>query len=176
MALASILHDIGCIAGREKHGETTVKMLKTKHFDFLINEIQPMRMRALEQVIKAHSRSFDFKKVGPDPSNEIRLKLICPIFRLADACDLSGERIKRLVMEILIDAKTLKGKSRKIWEAHMNIENVLVEKTVIKPLVYDLNGAKYCLDSLKAELKPINDFLKSQRFAIFSLEPTIVPR
>ncbi len=179
LALAAISHDIGCIGGREKHNEKTVRILEKQQFDFLRQDIGDLNFRALKQVILGHSKSFDLKNVGDDPSKDIRLKAITSFFRLADACDMSGARIKRLVLEIFLDEKIVGDKklpqeSEDIWKAHLQVENILIKKTDIQPQVYDLKAADYCIKSLNEELGPINETLKELGLPLFTLNPNVV--
>jgi len=176
LALASVLHDIGCIVKREKHNQITLQLLDKNRFRFLRQMIGALNYGALRQVILAHSREFDFAEIPKDPSRKIRLKLICPIFRLADACDIGQSRVMNLLFEILVEEGLLDVKSKKIWESHLAIENVLLEGTTIKPRVYDLKLAKYCIDELKDELQLINDALSEIDNPFFLLKPEVINR
>ena len=171
LALSSVLHDIGCITGREKHGEETVRILGKKRFDLFRDMLGPVFYRALEQVIVAHSKDFDLASVAADPSPEIRLKVISAIFSLADACDISALRVKELLLEVLLEVGQLNQENEEIWRSHLAIENVLIKGTKIKPQVYDLKAAEYCLKNLVEELERINKILSAHELPIFSLEP-----
>jgi hypothetical protein len=179
LSLAAITHDIGCIGGRENHNEKTVKILEKQQFDFLKQDIGDLHFRALKEVIQGHSKAFDLEKISANPSKNLRLKAITSLFRLADACDMSGGRIKRLVLEILTDEKIVGDKklpadSEAIWKAHLQIENILIVKTDVQPQVYDLKAADYCLKSLGEEIGPINKTLQKLGLPIFTLTANIV--
>lgn len=176
LALSAVLHDIGCISGREKHSEKTVRILAKKRFNLFRDMLGPLFYRALEQVIVAHSKDFDLTSIPADPSPEIRLKVISAIFRLADACDISALRVKELLLEVLLEESQLDGKSEEIWRAHLEIENVLIKGTKIKPQIYNLKVAEYCLENLAEELKQINPILSAHELPIFLLEPDVVER
>jgi len=174
LAICSFLHDIGCIVGREKHNERTITILSRKQFDFIRFLLGQTRYRALECVIIAHCRSFDLSKVPNDPSPEIRLKLISALFRLADACDVSAVRIKRVLLEVLIDEHLLDQKSEEIWKSHLQIENVLIKEHKIKPQIYDKKLAEPCLANMREELTSINLTLSELGHPVFILEPDVV--
>ena len=176
LALSAVLHDIGCITGREKHNEKTVRILAKKRFNLFRVMLGPLFYRALEQVIVAHSKDFDLTSISADPSPEIRLKVISAIFRLADACDISALRVKELLLEVLLEESQLDEKSEEIWKSHLAIENVLIRGTRIKPQVYNLKVAEYCLKNLQEELKSINSILSAYELPIFSLEPDVIER
>lgn len=172
LVLAAITHDIGCVVGRDNHDEKSVKMLQSNHFKFLLETIGDLNFRALIKIIKWHRKKQDLEAIGQDPCYEIRLKLIAAIFRLADACDMSGSRIKRLVMDILIEEKQLPLKSEEIWKAHLQIEKIKIKGNKIQPQVYNLKLANYCISELTQELAPINQVLTKLGLPQFILEPT----
>jgi hypothetical protein len=177
LALSAVLHDIGCIVDRKAHNEITVRMLERQEFNFLENLLQAEHLRVLKQVIVAHSRKYNFAEIGPDSSKEIRSKLISALFRLADACDVSGNRIKKLVLNILVDEKKLTDPgSIDIWNAHLQVENVMIKGTTIIPKVYNFELADYCIKSLEDELKPINLALSDLKLPTFSLRPELVEK
>lgn len=176
LALSAILHDIGCIAGREKHNERTIRILAKKQFHFLRTMLGPLFYRALEQVIIAHSKNFDLATVSSDPSPEIRLQVISAIFRLADACDISASRVKELLLEVLVEENLLDKEREEIWKAHLEIENVIIKKNRIKPQLYDLKVSEYCIKNLEEELTSINSILSKHELPIFLLDPDVIER
>lgn len=176
LALSAVLHDIGCIAGKEKHNERTIRILAKKRFDLLRDMLGQLFYRALEQVIIAHSKNFNLNSVSTDPCPEIRLKVISAIFRLADACDISARRVKELLLEVLLEENQLDEKAKEIWKSHLEIENVIVRSIHIKPQVYDLKAAEYCLRNLDEELHSINPILSGYGLPIFILEPDVIER
>ncbi|MDR0461316.1 MAG: HD domain-containing protein [Nitrososphaerota archaeon] len=174
LVLAAITHDIGCIVDRDTHEEKSIKMLQSNHFRFLLATIGALNFRALIKIIKWHRKTQDLETIGQDPCDEIRLKLIASIFRLADACDMSGSRIKCLVMDILIEERQLPAKSEAIWKAHLQVEKIKISRNKIQPQVYNLKLADYCLTELAQELEPINQVLTKLGLPQFTLEPVVV--
>lgn len=174
LSLAAITHDIGCVTGREEHGDKSAKMLRKPQFNFLLNNIGDLNFRALTKVIEWHSKKRDLETIGPDPCNEVRLKMIASIFRLADACDMSGARIKRLVMDILIEEKQLPADSEAIWKAHLQVEKIKINGNKIQPQVYNLELADYCLKEMTKELEPINRALTNLGLPSFILNPIVI--
>jgi len=176
LALSAILHDIGCIVKREKHNEITIRILAKKQFDFLRNMLDPLFYRALEQVIIAHSKNFPLSTISSDPSPEIRLRVISTLFRLADACDMSASRVKKLLLEVLVEEGLLNKKCEEIWKSHLEIENVIIKKNYIRPQIYDPAVAEHCIGNLEEELKSINPILAKHNLPPFLLEPDVVER
>ena len=176
LALSAVTHDIGCIVNRKKHNEISVRILGRPCFNFLRTYIGPLIYRALTQTIVAHSSKYKLKNVPEDPCPEIRLSFICTIFRLADACDLSGSRVKGLLLQVLIDEKAIKKKSEDIWHSHLNVENINIVGTTIKLNYYNQRKAQYCLDCLEKELRPINAQLKRLQYPPFVFQPRKVKR
>ena len=139
-------------------------------------DLGAINYKALIQTILGHSKKFDLMTLGTDPAPEIRLKLICPIFRLADACDQSSRRVKVLLFKILVKERLLDEETKKIWNAHLNVENIVIKGTLIEPRVYNLELAKRCIEDLCAELPPINQALSSAALPTFTIQPLIVPK
>lgn len=132
--------------------------------------------KALECVIIAHSNSYDLSRLPTDSTSEIRLKLICSIFRLADGCDISVNRIKKLLLEVLVEEKQLDEEIKSIWKSHLAIENIVIKGTMLIAKVYDCDEAKYCLDHLREDLSLINAFLSKNKFPVFELKIEVVDK
>lgn len=176
LALSAILHDIGCLIGRDSHNEKSIKILSKPQFETFRIEIGSLFYRALQVVIIAHSKNYDLNKIPADPSPDIRLKFISAIFRLADAIDVNALRVKELLLEILVDENLLDNASEAIWRSHLEIENILIEKNILKPQIYDITVAKHCLDELEKELSSINPILSKLNYPVFLLEPEIIEK
>jgi hypothetical protein len=176
LSLSSVFHDIGCIAAREKHNEASVRILSQKDFDMLRMDIGKTMYRALITTILAHSRAYDLMKVDLNLCPEIRLRFICAMFRLADACDQSASRVKELLFKILLHEKLLDKTSKDIWKAHLSVENILIKQTRIEPRVYSLKEANYCIQDLVSELTSINQALTSCSMPIYTIKPVKVKK
>lgn len=176
MALAAILHDIGCIAGRENHNERTVRILSKPQFEFIRYLLGPVLYRALECVIISHSKQFDLNHIPDDPSPEIRLKIISSIFRIADVCDINALRIKKLLLDVLLEEKLLEPKSEEIWRSHLEIENIIIKENKIIPKIYSKELANSCLIDIKKDIDSVNPVLSYLGLPIFLLKPEIVEK
>jgi hypothetical protein len=155
---------------RENHNETSVRILDGSEFDALRADLGSIHYKALTQTILAHSKKYDLTSIADVLSKKIRLKTVCAIFRLADACDQNSKRVNKLLFKILVNEKSLAVPTQQIWKSHLNVENVIIEKTTIKMIVHDSAIAKHCIDHLRAELPAINDALTSVNLPTFEIE------
>jgi HD superfamily phosphodiesterase len=170
LALSCIFHDIGCLIDRENHNKTSVRILDGSDFDKLRKDLHPLHYKALIQTILAHSTNHNLLATADVLSKKIRLKAICAIFRLADACDQNSKRVNKLLFNILVKEKSLEELTQQIWNAHLNVENIVIKKTTIKLMVHDPLLARHCIDDLHAELPPINTALASVNLPTFNIE------
>jgi len=82
--------------------------------------------------------------------------MICAIFRLIDACDISRARVRPIVYDILNDHNLIDKESKKWWEAHINITSVVFNKGYIDVAVKDEIKAKVLINHLRRDLRSIN--------------------
>jgi hypothetical protein len=176
LALAAIFHDIGCIKERDNHNERSVDILKMPQFSYVKNSLNQESYRFLQQIIRAHSSDFDITTLKNDGARNSRLSILCCLFRLADECDVSSNRIPKLVLEVMQKFKVLPTKSLNIWKSHLEVEKVYFSETRIVVQVYDETKAKKWLDKLIRETKMINEVLLSYGKPIFTINPVVVPR
>lgn len=176
LALSAFLHDIGCIAGRDNHNETSVRILGISRFNTIRDMLTSEAYRFLEEVILAHSSNYDLLQLENDGTRELRLPALCSLFRLADECDVSSERIPTLVLEVLKELDLLEPTARQIWQSHLEIEKVYVEGTNVVFKVYDEQAATRWTNKMREELDVINRVLSSYNLPIFSLRVVLVPR
>ena len=170
LLLASIFHDIGCIINRKNHHFNSLEILERdefKEFRDLLNEEEYI---SLQQVIVSHSRSYNLNIVIENPAEDIRLDLICPLFRLADSLDVGSSRIDMLVFKILRDYNLLNEKSNKIWESHTSILEVNIKKQEIIIETRDIFLNEYCLMNIIEEVDPINIYLEKKGYKKFHVK------
>lgn len=170
LALSSILHDLGCLTGKNLHNEKTVRILRKTQFELLRYNLDPVLVRSLEEIILAHSSDFNLNSVSDDPIEEIRLKIICSLFRLADACDISSLRVKRILLEILEEEGLLEEEHIKYWKSHLAIENITIKGTNIRKYVYDSDKAELYLSHFDNDLEKINKILREKGLPMFTQE------
>jgi len=157
ICLSIWLHDIGCIFGRERHSENSVKLLEEiDEFKHLKNRIGASLFECLKYIIISHSSWYDFSKL---PRNTIDpgvdLLKTCAVFRLLDACDLSSERVK-VIYDILKKYGLLNQKSRIYWEAHLNIISVVFDNDVIIINCRNKESTEQLIKHFEEELESVN--------------------
>ena len=170
MALAAPLHDLGCLVRRDNHSKISVHIIERPEFRTLLEDLNPQTVRFLRYVILAHSRSYPLKKVPTDRN----LPLMCTLFRLADACDITAARVNVILLDILTEFKELNKKAQSLWKSHLAIEDVEIKGTLIRPWIYNEEEAKLCLTSLEDELDIINEYLSQMNLATFELSPKMI--
>lgn len=144
--LASWCHDIGCICGRDNHHNNSIEILRNNSGIYDI--IDDKTKTCLKFIVTTHSKNGELDSV-PVTYEGIRLKFLCAIFRLMDACDITSERCPRIVYKYI--ESTLSSESRKHWIAHLNIVSVSFYEGDICIDLFETNEA---LDYIQ------NEFLK----------------
>ncbi len=154
--LAAWLHDIGCISDREHHNEVSFKILaRDEGACNSINYVNPSALVQLKYIINSHSSSYNIDDV-PETINGVRLKLICSVFRLLDACEICCTKCPRAVFEEI--APTLEDDliARSYWDGHMRIQSVVYKDPDIFILTRDPNqNSENIIDRLRKEIDSI---------------------
>lgn len=163
--LAAWIHDIGCIKDRENHHEVSVElMLNNKS---LYESLTEKNAICLKYLILAHRARYSIESV-PKNYEEIRLRMICSIFRLMDACEICYMKCPKAVYDVI--ETTLNDKSKEIWNAHMNIIGLTFKKPQIQILVNDINKCQFIIDDLKKEINTIEGTFRENHLAV----PTVI--
>lgn len=173
---AIILHDVGCIIDRDNHHEHSVKLIETGRLHAISDYYDAAMFTCVKNAILYHSSKENLNKVPNGIHPKIRLPLICAVFRLLDGLDLSKSRTKDLLYDILIEYKKLDLESIPFWEAHMNIENVLIIGDKIKLNVYDADKVQLLSDHLSEDLEDINQIFVQYGLDSLTVEIVIVPQ
>lgn len=158
ICLAIWLHDIGCILGRERHSENSVRLLREiKEFRSLGARIGDSLFECLKYVIMSHSSWYDLSNIPTHPIHpKVNLLKVCAVFRLLDGCDLSSERIK-VIYEILEKYGLLSENSKKFWKAHLEIVSVIFRDNTVIINCKNQGSAEPLIKHFKDELDKINN-------------------
>jgi hypothetical protein len=164
---AALLHDVGCIINRENHAVHSVEVIdrvKDPHLiisGFPIDELEDY----IKWIIKTHSRSSgiplsDAPLERTYRGKKIKIRLLCGLFRLADACDLFYERARRIVYDA-IEPDFQSSESKDYWIAHMHVKWIyfIPETGKIQVLVSNKEKAKPLTNTLVAEVQTVEDLL-----------------
>jgi len=172
VCLAIWLHDIGCILGREKHSEKSVKLLEEiEVFRSLRTRIGDSLFECLKYVILSHSSWYDLSNIPTHPiHSKVNLLKVCAVFRLLDECDLSSERI-RVIYEILERYGLLSDEgSKKFWKAHLEIVSVVFRGDKVIINCKNQDPAELLIEHFRSELDIINTALHKVCFPRLEVE------
>jgi hypothetical protein len=158
---AAWLHDIGCIKDRGPHNKISVDiLLKDDSICNYLNSIDNDLLFILQNVIESHSSSYDIDTV-PETKGIVRVRLICAIFRLIDACEITNFKCPAPVfIEIKEDLKndddSPDSEAIEFWEGHMNIKDIgFLNKPNIDILINDRRKTKKIVERLKKEIESV---------------------
>jgi hypothetical protein len=172
LALSAYLHDIGCIIGRKNHNKHSARLLtKDPSFSDLPDKLGLDIVKCLELIAKSHSSNFNLNGISKECLHEnVRLRLICAIFRLMDACEISAKRISRLLFDILTRNNKIGVAESEYWEAHLNIINLYFKDEHIFVAIDDPHKSKSAIEHLEEDLTEINKVFTEEKFITFSIK------
>jgi len=171
---AAFLHDIGNIKGRTGHAKRSAAIVKDYAGKY-INGLEKDEIKLVCKIVMAHSRSAGSSDPlrGMDKlllldKDQIKLRLLAALFRLADASDTTSRRAPPIIYELFglnrVNRKSSKRRktARKHWLAHQNITglNYDPEKKVIWLMIERLDKAMISLCNLCDELNTVAVVLK----------------
>ena len=159
--LAAWLHDIGCIKDRDTHHEISASLLLGNKN--LVETITEKNAICLKYIILAHRSRYPIKTV-PKTHENIRLRMICAIFRLMDACEICYPKCPMAVYEVIKDS--LDKTSQNVWIGHNNIVGLKFIKPEILIFVNELEKCQFILDDLNKEINTIRDIFKENGIAV----------
>ncbi|MGE5556721.1 MAG: hypothetical protein ACM3UY_10780 [Methanocella sp.] len=172
LTLAIWIHDIGLLITKEeeksKHNENSIKVMESHEFTMLEDILGKDVFRCLKYVVKFHSSHTDLNLV---PKHEIipnvRLRLICAVFRLLDGCDITSARTTRVLYNLLAANGLLKADSIPFWKAHLSISSAVFQGNDLIVDCDNLEDAKLLTSHLEKDLVPINKILSEEKFPEF---------
>jgi len=155
------LHDVGCLITPQKekykHARMSALLLEGKSFNFIRSIIDKDFLTCISYMIISHQHDFEFDSIPRAPiHHRVRLPLLCAIFRLLDACDISASRVNPNLFDILTENDLLEEDNRNYWEAHSKIVSVVFNGEYIDVLVEDEEVASILTDHLEKDLESIN--------------------
>ena len=141
--LAAWVHDLGylhpgSLDTRSAHPGLSVTMIRR---DATIRElVWDEEQLPLEDIIRNHDTHTDFTMIRQS-SQSYRTMLLAALFRLADALDLGKDRCPPEVFILIEDG--LDDHSRNHWLAHQNIKECIIDNTIIRVMVHDLENRHF---------------------------------
>ena len=188
ICLAIWTHDLGNIIDRIVHEEHSINILEKNDAFLHIDEtLGKDIVECLKFIIRSHRSKFDLVSMKDmEIHQNIRLKLICSIFRLLDNCDITASRISLALYSILNEHFPMKQDSVPYWEAHKSIISVVLSEQKIVIVYENYKIAKILIDDLEKNLAVINKVFEEFGFPVletdlkskddFSITGTAYPR
>lgn len=173
LGVAAIVHDLGCISNRENHAETSVQILETDILRNIKDILSHESFRYLKIIVLSHSSSYDLENLFR--YSDLRLVLLCCIFRIADECDHSSERVSELVFDIYKELDLLDSEQEAIWSEHLEIEKITIDTTVITIHVDEEGRSIPWIMKLEEEVSKVNSALEHYNLPLFSIEIKEIP-
>lgn len=173
--IAAWVHDLGCIERREGHAKKSASFIirLSTTFDVLVG---PEATMLLPYIVGGHSKDSDITGLPNTmrlfKDDDIRLKFITAIFRLADGCDITKRRTPAILYEIL--KSTLGDDGIRYWEAHLNTLNIKIASGQIIVSVDIKEKADLIVEELKKDLESVNEILMEHGVE-FTVETKEVP-
>lgn len=162
---AAWLHDIGCVKDRSPHNKLSVDILvNSETICNSFNELDNDQLFILQNVIESHSSTYDIMTV-PEKRGRVRVRLICAIFRLIDACEITNFKCPAAVFaEIKDDLKNDDGTPDKdalgFWEGHMNIKDIGFSKPNIEIIINNSRKTRKIVDRLVKEIESVQEIFR----------------
>lgn len=163
--LAAWIHDIGCIKDRDNHHEISAQLMLNDNAVY--ETLGGKNALCLKYLILAHRTRYSIEDV-PNDYEGVRLRMICSIFRLMDACEICYMKCPKAVYDVI--ETTLNDKSKGIWNAHMNIKDLTFKMPEIQILVNDINKCQFIIDDLNKEIITIEGTFRENHLAV----PTVI--
>ncbi|MDR1993949.1 MAG: hypothetical protein LBQ98_10760 [Nitrososphaerota archaeon] len=178
ISLCIWLHDVGCLIanedGEDTHHLKSIEVLESNAFSRLRKRIDVDDFNCIKAMILFHSSSEkDLNDVPVCEMANVRLKLICAIFRLLDDCDISGGRNSDILYNLLTEKNLLDKQSIPHWRAHISIGAVgfYQDKFVVE--CANVCDGERSIKNLADELAKINKVFKEAGFPTFTL--SVIP-
>ena len=161
---AAWLHDIGNLTCKDKkvHALESCKLLERLETKYaFLGDLQT----PLEFIVKYHSSKYDLSEVPEKPMHyqgeQIRLQLLCPLFRLADACHIGEDRAYRLVYFLL--EGQLETESQDHWKANSSVLSVEFDIKGRRIVIYVSNAqlTKLLTDKLIQDFESVRPYLSN---------------
>ncbi|MFA5407644.1 MAG: hypothetical protein WC343_02615 [Bacilli bacterium] len=154
--ISAWVHDIGCICTRDEHNaQSAIVLLKEPKIMSILGE---NLFTCLLHVVISHSSTFCIQSL-PEKCQDIRLQLICSIFRLLDACEVTKTKCPKNAYELI--RNSLNEEADEFWKAHMVIEDISLKNQQIDIHVKDIIASKIITDNLVKEIKSIESIFES---------------
>lgn len=156
--LAAWLHDVGIIINRDGHNEHSANIINKS--SYLYNQLGSEIQTLVGIVAKSHSKKFRIETVSEEIC-EVRLQLICSIFRIIDACEVTSDKCPTEVYECIKDE--LDDENEEFWQGHMSIIGITYRKPNIIFSVTDTEKCVLLITRLKEEIDSVKQIFVQNR-------------
>jgi len=158
------VHDIGCLVERERHNMRSSDIISSeKFFSSILTREQ---FRSLTYLVEVHSSTYCPYSIHdvPEEWGEVKLRLICSIFRLMDACDITNANCPPLVYNII--QSKLGEESDRYWRAHLNIDKLTFKYPNIVVFVDKIDECRFLIIHLQKEIESIQKVFAQYHYEI----------
>ena len=130
--LSAWLHDIGCLKGRKDHNIKSFNiLLENGEICGIIRSESQYNLTNLAYLINSHSSNYRNINAIPIKSGNARIRLLCGIFRLMDACEICNTKCPKQVYDCIHASLQRNIISHSFWLGHMNIKDLSFSKPKI---------------------------------------------
>ncbi len=169
--LAAWLHDIGCIRSRKRHNRESVKLLEENGtLCTILNGMDNEAILNLRDIILSHTRSYKIENI-PKKRGKIRTQLLCSIFRLMDACEVTRYKCPIEVYSVIKGSFKKRGGvpdniAIQFWEGHMNISEIEFVKPSVFIYMKNQRKSENIILNLKEEIESIKKIFLENNIVI----------
>jgi hypothetical protein len=155
------VHDIGCLVSREGHNMQSSEILSQYSF-----HLKKEFLTSLKFIVETHSTTNSPYPITEVPTEwgEVRLRLLCAIFRIMDACDITDANCPRVVYQVI--QSTLGEESNRYWQAHLNIEKLTFRYPHITVYVDNIEACRFLIEHLDEEIQTVRSVFEDYSITV----------
>jgi len=177
--ISACCHDFGMISGRKSdHERLSASILRRYSSMFGIPKEKEGVLECVERIILRHPKSAEINDLQEYEIDgfEVKLPLLCALFRLADALDATYQRTPIITYEILCDLGVIDEKSKPYWRGHLSIDSVSFDRKAREIVVFthDECASAQITGDLKKELTHISKVLRKYGFGFTSVRVKVL--
>lgn len=167
--LGAWFHDIGNLVDRTNHHIHSMNIIQNSQV--LERYLGKKTQRQLGWIVKAHSSKCEIMEVPLDIDN-VRLRLISSILRIADACEILYTKCPMEVYQII--ENKMPPDSKEYWEAHRSVVGISFNNPFIRIFVDDNKKCTVVTSHITEEITSVKKVLSSHKVTIPKVKVILV--